>query len=395
MRLERPAVLDTYRRRPVQDPTGLAVTAGAVAASRSRRRSSPRLALALVVGIGLTLAACTEAPSSSSSETTERAASGWARVDRAVSELGPEVGLLAARVSPEGTCRPVHEVASSTPRAMASQFKLFVLGALVNQIAAGRISWDQTLTVQEATKSVGNAEGSLQYATPGTLVTVEEAATKMISISDNTAADMLIELVGRNEVEAQVRQWTANAAANEPFLTTRQVVLLHYVEGLADRYVATPRDQREAFLASSVDPLPLSDIASGLTQEPRFIDTVEWFASAADVCRGFAGLQILSKDPALSPLSTVLSREVGGIGLDQSDWPTVWYKGGSEPGVLTLGWLATNSDGETFVVQAMVSNPDAALSPDSIAELVALAEEAFGLLGSGGGLGDAAGDRGD
>jgi hypothetical protein len=32
MLLEHPAVLDAYRRRPVQDPTGLAVTAGVVAA---------------------------------------------------------------------------------------------------------------------------------------------------------------------------------------------------------------------------------------------------------------------------------------------------------------------------------------------------------------------------
>ena len=129
-----------------------------------------------------------------------------------------------------------------------------------------------------------------------------------------------------------------------------------------------------AFLASSVDPLPLSDIASGFSAEPRYVDEIEWFASPDDVCRTFAGLQVLSAEPALSPtLSTVLSREVGGIGLDPSEWPTVWFKGGSEPGVLTLGWLATNSDGETFVVEAMVSNPDAALSEDSITDLVALA----------------------
>ena len=115
--------------------------------------------------------------------------------------------------------------------------------------------------------------------------------------------------------------------------------------------------------------------------EPRYVDEIEWFASPDDICRTFAGLQVLSKEPALSPpCPTVLSREVGGIGLDPSAWPTVWFKGGSEPGVLTLGWLATNSDGETFVVEAMVSNPDAALSADSITDLVALARGAFGLL---------------
>ena len=293
------------------------------------------------------------------------------------------MGFLAARVSPDGTCHPVHEVASSTPRPIASQFKLFVLGALADQVADGRVSWDQTLTVEDAVRSLGNsqASGSLQFAASGTRVSVEDAATKMISISDNTAADMLRALVGREDIEQQVRQWTANASANEPFLTTRQMFLLHYAAGLADRYLATPRDQRAAFLASSVDPRPISDIASGFSVEPRYVDEIEWFASPDDVCRTFAGLHVLSTEPALSPtLSAVLSREVGGIGLDSSEWPTVWFKGGSEPGVLTLGWLATNRNGETFVVEAMVSNPDAILSEDSITDLVALAREAFGLL---------------
>jgi len=353
-----------------------------------RSKPLPHVAFALVVGVGLTLGACTGSDSSSSeaeppssSETTTSPA--WARVDRALSGLGPDVGLLAASVSPDGTCRPVHEVAPSTARPTASQFKLFVLGALAEQVADGQVSWDQTLTVEDAFRSLGNSQesGSLQFAASGTPVSVEEAATKMISISDNTATDMLIALVGREDIEGQVRQWTANAAANEPFLTTKEMFLLHYSAGLADRYLATPRDRRDAFLASSVDPLPIGEIASGFSVEPRYVHEIEWFASPDDICRTFAGLQVLSTEPALSPtLSAVLSREVGGIGLDPSEWPTVWYKGGSEPGVLTLGWLATNRDGETFVVEAMVSNPDVVLSEDSITDLVALAGEAFGLL---------------
>jgi hypothetical protein len=350
-----------------------------------RSKSRPRVALALVVGIALTLGAC-RAPWSSGPGPRSRpdaaTARVWAGIDRSLSGLGPEVSLLAASVSPNGTCRPVHEVAPFTPRPTASQFKLFVLGALANQIAAGRISWDQTLIVQDAVKSLGNGPGSLQFAAPGTAVSVEDAATSMISISDNTAADMLIGLVGRDDVEAQVRRWTGNASANEPFLTTREMFLLHYAAGLADRYLATPRGQRAAFLASSVDPLPLSDIGSGFSTDPRYIDEIEWFASPVGVCRAFAGLQMLSRIPALSgSLSAILSREDFGIGLDRSDWPTVWFKGGSEPGVLTLGWLATNRHGKTFVVEAMVSNPDAVLAADSIPDLVSIAQRAFGLLG--------------
>jgi hypothetical protein len=212
-------------------------------------------------------------------------------------------------------------------------------------------------------------------------VSVEQTATKMISISDNTAADMLIGLVGRDRVEAQARKWMADPARNEPFLTTREMLTLHYAQGLAARYLATPKSKRAAFLASSVDPLPLTAIAAGYSPEPRYVEQIEWFASPADVCRAFAGLQQLAKRPSLSrPLPAVLSRELGTIGLARSAWPTIWFKGGSESGVLTLGWLAASREGETFVVEAMVSNPDAALATDSITDLVALARSAFGLL---------------
>lgn len=345
-----------------------------------------RSALALAVGAGLTLAACTGGSSSSSSDSEpdpDPASAAWARIDRGLAELAPNVGFLAARVAPDGTCDPVHEVAASTARPTGSQFKLFVLGELADEITGGRISWDQVLTVDDATRSLGNGDGSLQVAATGTRVSVEEAATKMISISDNTATDMLIGLIGRDGVAAEARHWATDAddGANEPFLTTREMILLHYVPGLADRYLATPPDRRAAFLASSVAPLPLGAIAGGYTDQPRHIDTVEWFASPDDVCRTFAGLQDRADDPALAPLLAVLSREVAGIDLDPAAWPTVWYKGGSEPGVLTLGWLATTDAGDTFVVQAMASDPDAPLAADSITDLVALARQAFALLG--------------
>lgn len=350
------------------------------------------LAVLAVLAVAATLAGCsggsedgspssTAAPSSSSTTTTDPETAGaWAEIDRGLSTLGPHVGLLAASVTSDGTCDPIHEVAPGTARPTASQFKLFVLGALAEDIAAGELTWDQTLTVAEDTMSLGNGEGSLQFAEPGSTVTVEEAATKMISISDNTATDMLIGLVGRDDVEAQAERWMVDSSANEPFLTTQQMLLLHYVPDLADRYLATPQDQRADFLATSVDPLPVTDVALGYTTQPRYIDRIEWFASPDDVCTALAGLHELSTNPDLVPLTTILSAETRGIDLDPADWPILWYKGGSESGVLTLGWLATTRQGDTFVVQAMVSNPDAALAEDSLTDLAALAHDAFTIV---------------
>jgi len=308
----------------------------------------------------------------------------WAQVDRELAALAPGTSLLAARVSPGGSCTPVHQVAASAARPLASMAKLFVLGALAHQIAAARVSWNQELTVTDALKSPGS--GSLQDVPAGTRVPVQQTAAKMISLSDNTAADMLMHLVGRSAVQAQDRQWSDHAALNVPFLTPREffVLLLADYPALANRYLSLAPNRRAAFLASSVDPLPLTpaqaqSLALAWTG-PRDIDTIETFASPDDICRAFAGLQQLAAQPAVAPIGPILSADNGGIGLDPAQWPTVWFKGGNQPGVATLGYLATNSKGQTFVVVAMLSNPAAELPPSALPGLAAIAQAAFQLV---------------
>ena len=262
----------------------------------------------------------------------------WAQVDRELAALAPDASLLAARVSPGGGCTPVHQVAASAARPLGSMFKLFVLGALAHQIAARRVSWDQPLTVTAPLKSLPS--GQLQDEPDGTQVSVQETAAKMISISDNTAANMLINLVGRSAVQAQDRQWSDHAALNVPFLTTREAFILKLSQwpALANRYIAADQAGRQALLASTVDRAPLPAMAAAQAfVTPRDIDAIEWFASPDDICRAFAGLRQLAAQPRLAPLGSILSGNDGGIGLDPAQWPTVWFKGGSEPGVATAG----------------------------------------------------------
>jgi beta-lactamase class A len=308
----------------------------------------------------------------------------WAQADRELAALAPDASLLAARVSPGGVCTPVHQVAAATARPLGSMFKLFVLGALAHQIAAGQVSWNQELTVTDALKSVGNSgPGYLQYDPAGTRVPVRQTALQMISMSDNTAADMLIHLVGRSAVQAQDRQWSDHAALNVPFLTTRELFVMKYADPLlAGQYLRLPPGQRAAFLASSVDPTPLSQaqLPNTAAATPTDIDTLEYFASPDDICRAFAGLQQLASRPGLAPLGSILSASNGSPGLDPAQWPTVWFKGGSEPGVLTLGYLATTSTGQTFVVVAMLSDPAAVLPPPAEAGLLAIVQGAFHLV---------------
>ncbi len=150
----------------------------------------------------------------------------WSQVDKQLTAIAPQVSFLAAKVGSDGTCSAVHSVLAGTPRPLGSMFKLFVLGALANAVHDHRISWSQKVTVTAAIKVGGS--GTLQNSPDGTKLTVEQVAVKMISISDNTAADMLLNLVGRAAVEDQVRAWSSHASLDIPFLTVKELFALKY-----------------------------------------------------------------------------------------------------------------------------------------------------------------------
>ena len=139
----------------------------------------------------------------------------WTAVDGALAGVAPVVGLVAARIGPSGTCASVHGLDASVARPTGSMFKLFVLGAVATRIATGSVHWDQELTLTDALRSAGS--GTLRLSPAGTRITVRQAADLMISQSDNTAADLLIDLVGRSTVEDRVRAWSDSAARDQPF----------------------------------------------------------------------------------------------------------------------------------------------------------------------------------
>ena len=118
------------------------------------------------------------------------------------------------------------------------------------------------------------------------------------------------------------------------------------------------RSGRRALLASTIDraPLPGAAAAEAWTA-PRDINSVEWFASANDICRVYASLAALARRPGLAPIGQVLSLNDGGLALDPAQWKTTWFKGGSEPGVLTLAYLATTRTGQSYVVTVLAEDP--------------------------------------
>ncbi|MEL6605155.1 MAG: serine hydrolase [Cyanobacteria bacterium J06614_10] len=82
--------------------------------------------------------------------------------------------------------------------AAASTIKLPILLAFFEEVDAGRIDPNQTMAIQQT--QIAEGSGDMQLSPPGTQFTALEVATQMIVNSDNTATNMMIDLLGGKEV---------------------------------------------------------------------------------------------------------------------------------------------------------------------------------------------------
>jgi len=114
----------------------------------------------------------------------------------------------------------------------------------------------------------------------------------MISVSDNTATDHLIDLVGRDAVEAVLAPMGNDAVdRNTPFLTTRELFIVKWgPDGLVDRYRDTDEAGRRALLDGEVAAASLPAVDAVDQQVPVRVEEVEWFASSQAICRALVWL---------------------------------------------------------------------------------------------------------
>jgi hypothetical protein len=329
-----------------------------------------KLAVSIAVDPQGLIAGLHLAPAGAAAPAPPPVPSTWAGVDRLVRSAAPEVRLLVASAN-AGTCRPLHAIDATTPAPLGSAFKLYVLDALAGAVASGRARWSQELTVTSQEKSLPS--GILQADPDGTRLSVQQVASDMISISDNTAEDMVAGLVGRAAVEAAARaSGMADPALDVPFLTTRELFVLKLDDWpqLATRYLSLGTAGRLALLAGTVAHYPLSTADLSKWTAPRDVGSLEWFASPTDICRVFTSLAAFARQPGLAPVASILELNQGDMDLG-SQWRPVWFKGGSEPGVLTLNYMATTKSGRTYVVSVLTEDPSAPIS-ETPAELALL-----------------------
>ena len=203
------------------------------------------------------------------------------------------------------------DVEADKPLAVGSAFKLAVLVALEEAIAQGHLNWDDVVTLQPEWRSLPG--GMLQDWPTGTALTVETLATLMISLSDNTATDALIQMLGRETIEAI-------APRNQPLLTTREFFALKNpdnAETLRQFRQANPARQRQLLDALKVAPLPDVSLFAG---NPIALD-VEWTFSAYELCELITQVQdlpLMSVNPGVAVTVPGSSRKLRQIGSQAS-----------------------------------------------------------------------------
>lgn len=295
----------------------------------------------------------------------------WAGLDADLLALAREASFLAAEID-GGACTPVHGLSEDEPLAIGSAFKLYVLGELADQIAHAEASWDEPLAIQDHLRSLPS--GEMRLDPDGTTYPLLIYARQMIAASDNTATDHLIDRLGRENVEAEMGvMGHAAPAKNIPLLATREWFAFKVKLGLLATlgYLNADEAAQRAFLADAVDPAAASleeaDTLSWIL--PRRIQTIEWFASASDLCRALAALLERSGQPGLEQILGILSTDPGVV-FDARVWSYVGYKGGYETGVLNHTWLLQRGDGRWFAMILTLNDPRAELDSHTATRLM-------------------------
>ncbi len=243
----------------------------------------------------------------------------------------------------------IADLNAKTPLAIGSAFKLAVLKTLKLQIASGQKSWTDIVSLQSEDKSLPS--GILQTWPDNSPLTLQTLASLMISLSDNTATDILIKQVGRESIE------TNSSNNNIPFLTTRELFILKGSQNrkLLQRYRQSDEKQRREILAE-LDNQPLPDVHEFIDTNPNALD-VEWFYNAEELCelmQEVADLSLMSINPGIA---------------NPKDWEKVAFKGGSEPGVLNFTTWLKGKNGKQYCVVATWNNSDAPVDEGKFAAL--------------------------
>lgn len=271
--------------------------------------------------------------------------------------LSAQPSLLVGRIGANGQCSALVERNGATPRATASIFKIWVLGAIGRMIADGPLASAELIPMVASELAPG---GLINIEPLNTPFSARDLAVLMMGDSDNTATDLLHQRGGRARMNQAVAELgSANPNLLLPLLGISEQfhVFRSFPYATAAGYVNGSEAYQDQFLVQQIEPL------GPITTYPYFhIDLMvsgTWHASPFDVCQAFAALRRLPQgSEALAVVDAALGAQAAQPNV-RGHFDRVWYKGGSLAAtansfnVLTHAWMLENAGSDPYVVVAM------------------------------------------
>lgn len=283
-----------------------------------------------------------------------------AKISADFKALPGRAGFLVQRL--DGTAST--ELSANEQYAIGSTFKLYVLAELASQVEAGRRKWSDVVPLDAQAFSSSATQGWPR----GTPVTLQTLATWMISVSDNAATDELIRVLGRDAVEQKLATIGHSAPDKAlPLLTTVEAFALKSNPPLRARFEKASEEQQRDILTNEAtalgfDRIDMSHLGSG----PVAINSIEWFASPADLALLMNHLRRIDSKTALD----IMAVNKGVAQASANKWQYLGYKGGSEPGVISMSFLAQSKAGDWYAISGSWNNPAAEVDNAAFAALM-------------------------
>lgn len=260
----------------------------------------------------------------------------------ALRELPGETGLALWRLAPDGP-RELLAHHAERPLSIASAFKLYVLGALLES----GLPLEEEVVLTDRGRAF--ASGFLHQWPEGMPLTLLSLAALMISISDNTATELLMQRLGRPAVERMVPRM----GHSNPELLTPLPSPLDLVRLKGDRtgtrgrlYLGLDARGRRAML-DELSRVPRESL--GISPYPRHLE-LGWWASPADLCRAQAWLW--ARTTSGDRVRQLMGINTGVV----TSLPYLGFKGGGDAGVVSASFLVEDHTGATYVLGAAWNN---------------------------------------
>lgn len=274
-----------------------------------------------------------------------------AKIDADFAALPGAVGYLVEKVAADGTRTQIAGRNVTQQFAVASTFKLYVLAELTAQIDAGRRKWSDVVPLTDISYSSSATQGWAR----DTPVTLQTLATWMISVSDNAATDTLMRVLGREAIEKKLALiGHSNPERALPLLTTVEAFALKTNPALGKAFQTASEAKQRALLQQKSAHLTYEKInLVALGSGPVAIDSIEWFAAPVDI----AALLNNMRSTASTSLLNILSVNKGVAPASAAKWAYLGYKGGSEPGVISMSFIAKSKAGAFYNITGSWNNP--------------------------------------